>query len=42
MKIFKQLGILCLSIAILVGCSKKDEGEVSRPKKGLQLFCQFD
>ena len=27
MKIFKQLGILCLSIAILVGCSKKDEGE---------------
>lgn len=26
MKIFKQLGILCLSIAILVGCSKKDEG----------------
>lgn len=25
MKIFKQLGILCLSIAILVGCSKKDD-----------------
>lgn len=27
MKMLKHLGILCLSMAILVGCSKKDEGE---------------
>ena len=35
MKMLKHLGILCLSMAILVGCSKKDEGEVSYPKIGL-------
>lgn len=27
MKMLKHLGILCLSMAILVGCSKKEEGE---------------
>ena len=27
MKTLKHLGILCLSMAILVGCSKKEEGE---------------